>query len=507
MPLNETEIEKYKMLGSLLDFTRIFYRLRTGRKYLTSNPISRESHHITICRELVKVLRGETKRLIINCPPRYGKSELLIHFIAWALAHHADANFIYVSYSHSLAKKQTQTIRQIIQLPHFKDHFGVTLKDDSSAKDNFETTQGGSVYAVGSGGTITGRGAGIQGVHRFGGIICMDDLLKPDEATSDTIRDGINDWYYNTLQSRLNSPETPIVFIGQRLHENDLAAELIKTGDWDTLVLPSIDLAGNALYPEMHDLHALKKMQQEMPYHFAAQYQQDPQPAGGGIFKPEWFVTHEIEPDIISTFITADSAETNKNYNDATVFSFWGLYKIKVADIETDLYGLHWLDCRELRVEPKDLEVEFLNFYADCCKHKSKPVMAAIEKKSTGVTLLSTLKKYQGLQLIEIERNRSSGSKVTRYLEIQPYIAKKLISLPTYGKHTKICIEHCRKITANDTHAHDDIADTLADATKLALVDKTIINRHTNHTDYNALARNFTSNVRRVDYLKKSAYK
>jgi len=503
---NDQGIYQQNLVNSLLYFTKIFYFLRTGRKFEISTPPGRESHYISICRELESVFDGHTNRLIINVPPRYGKTELVIQFVAWGLAQYPDSNFIYTSYSHSLAKKQTQTIRNIIQMPEYRDLFKVSLKDDTSAKDNFETMQGGSVYAAGAGGSITGRGAGINGSRRFGGCIVIDDIIKPDEATSDTVRDSINEWYYNTLQSRTNSPSTPIIFIGQRLHEDDLAATLIKTGDWKTLIIPALDVAGNPLHPTMHDVQTLKRMQETSPYNFASQYQQDPQPAGGGIFKPEWFQLHDHDPHIIATFITCDSAETEKEYNDATVFSFWGLYKIFHNDIETDLYGLHWIDCEELRVEPKDLKPSFLNFYADCMRYKVKPTIAAIEKKSTGVTLLSTLKEYQGLQLIEIERSRASGSKIARFLKAQPYVAQKLISLPNDGRHTYMCVEHCRKITANSSHRFDDIADTLADAIQIALIDKTIINRQVNVTDYNAIAKSMMGSANRIDRLKKSAY-
>lgn len=491
-----------RLFGSPLLFTQTFYKIRTGRDFDLSTPIGRESHYISICRGLKKVLTGEIKRLIINVPPRYGKTELVIQFVAACLAQYADSNFLYVSYSHSLAKKQTQTIREILMLPQFKKIFGVELSDDTTAKDNFETKQGGSVYAAGAGGTITGRGAGIKGCSRFGGAIIIDDIHKPSEVTSDTVRQSVNDWYYNTLQSRLNSPDTPIIFIGQRLHEDDLAANLIRTGDWETLIIPAIDAAGNALHPEMHDIATLKKMQEESPYEFAAQYQQDPQPSGGGIFKPEWFITHEYEPEILSTFITADTAETDKNYNDATVFSFWGIYRIKQREIETDIYGLHWLDCAELRVDPHELEEEFLNFYAHCMRHKVKPLVAALEKKSTGVTLFSTMKKCQGLQILNIERTKASGNKTSRFLSIQPYVATKRISLPLYGKHTQTCIEHCKKITANNTHRFDDIADTLYDAVKLALIDQVIERRVALRGDSQKVAQRIMSQTKRVAEIK-----
>ena len=132
--------------------------------------------------------------------------------------------------------------------------------------------------------------------------------------------------------------------------------------------------------------------------------------------------------------------------------------------------------------------------------------LVAIEKKSTGVTLSSVLKKFQGLQILDIERTKASGDKTSRFLEAQPFVSQGLISLPTYGKHTGMCIEHCRKITANNSHRFDDIADTLYDAIKIALIDKTIIVRSGEKKNYDAIAKNMMSGFKNVDRLKKAAY-
>jgi len=107
-------------------------------------------------------------------------------------------------------------------------------------------------------------------------------------------------------------------------------------------------------------------------------------------------------------------------------------------------------------------------------RHKVKPLMAGIEKKSTGVTLISTLQGMQGLRIIDVERTRKSGSKTDRFIEIQPIIAAKLISLPLNGSHTRMCVTHMGKITANDSHRNDDIADTLHDGIMLGLIDKVV---------------------------------
>lgn len=465
---------KAELLGSLLLFIRVFYKLRTGREFLLSHPDGRESHFITICRDLTDVFYGKTKNLMINIAPRYGKTEILIHFVAWAMARYPDSNFIYCSCTKTLAKTQTAIIKEIISLPAYKKIFGVSISDDSSAKDDFKTTQGGSVYAVGGGGTVIGKGAGIANVGRFGGAFIMDDMHKPDESLSDQIRQGVIDWYYNTAQSRINDPSTPFLYIGQVTHEDDLCMHLRKNAKWKINKLASLDDAGNALYPEKHTRKDLLELKELQPYVFAAQHQQEPQPAGGGIFKPEWFHILDEEPEILATFITCDTAETDKSYNDPSVFSFWGIYKVQEQGIELDQYALHWLDCYEFRCEPKDLEPEFKQFYAQCIHHKIRPRLAAIEKKSTGSTLLSILSNFRGIEIIGVNRTKASGSKAARFLEIQQYVASKSISFTKRARHVDMCIDHLRKITANDSHRFDDIADTLYDAVKIGLIDKYI---------------------------------
>lgn len=506
--LNLIKTDKYhetrkQNLVSFETFIRTFFRLRTGRQFELSEPIGRQSHYRIIIQALERVFRGETKRLIINVPPRYGKTELLIHFVAWTLAHRPDSNYIYVSYGKTLAKKQTQTIREIITRPEYKALFGVTLKQDTTAKDNFETAQNGSIYGTGAEGPITGMGAGIKECIRWGGCAVIDDIHKVEEATSDTMRENVINWYYGTMCSRVNNPAyTPIIYIGQRVHEDDLASRLIKSGEWETVIIPAIDVAGNALHPQMHNLKMLKKMQEENPYNFASQYQQDPQPSGGGLFKKDWFMTLEYEPKIIDTFITCDSAETDKSYNDATVFSFWGVYRIEQQGIDSGIYAIHWLDCWELRIEPWELQASFIDFYRQCMNHSVKPRQAYIEEKSTGTTLVSVMKKMQGLQTIGLKRDKTMGTKTERFRRCQEYVTTGRMTLPTYAKHTDMCIKHMVKITDNNTHRFDDIADTMADAIKIALIDESIGRRFFNQSNDSRKAFLVTEKLRRIQEIK-----
>lgn len=501
-----------RLRSSFLEFTEFFYPILTGRKFIVSCPIGRESHHITISRALTSASRLEipNHRLLINVSPGSGKSTELAMWVAWTLSQWPDSRYLYISYSKVLAAKHTETIKRIMQLSHYQHLFNVRIRHDSKAREYFQTTKGGSVAAFGSGGAITGQDAGLPGLNRFSGAVIIDDAHKPDEVHSDTIRQSVIDNYRETIQQRPRGINVPFIFIGQRLHEDDLGSYLISGKDgyeWHKIILKSIDEAGNALYPEVDTLDKLLKKQETDPYVFASQYQQDPIPSGGALFKPEWFVILEEDPDILCTFIVCDTAETSKSWNDATVFSFFGIYQIEELGRKTNEYGLHWLDCLELRIEPKDLELAFLDFAQECMRHPIKPSSAWIEKKSTGSTLISVLKdKIRTIQIREVERNRSSGSKTERFLRTQPYIASKKVSFTRECKHYTMCVDHMSKITANDVHRWDDIADTLSDAVKIGLIDKMLLSSYIHQTKYNEIARSLTQNNNKIHNLKKNAY-
>jgi predicted phage terminase large subunit-like protein len=501
-----------QLRSSLLNFTRYFYPILTSRQFIVSQPVGRESHHITICRGLTQAARLEipNHRLIVNVSPGSGKSTLLCMWVAWTMANYPDSRFLYISYSKVLAAKHTETIKRIMQLPDYNYLFDVRIRHDSKAREYFQTTAGGAVAAFGSGGAITGQDAGLPGLERFTGAVIIDDAHKPDEVHSDTIRQSVIDNYRETIQQRARGINVPIIFIGQRLHEDDLAAYILASKDgyiWHSILLKSIDDAGNALYPEVNTLESLRIKQERDPYVFASQYQQDPIPAGGALFKPDWFVILEDEPIILYSFITADTAETSKSYNDATVFSFWGVYEITSMGKQTGQFGLHWIDCWETRIEPKDLKETFLDFWSQCMRYNKVPQLIAIEKKSTGGTLISLLSEIRTARVIDIPRTRESGNKTKRFLDTQPYIAERRVSFSLNARHSKFCIEHMAKITANETHRWDDIADTCADAVRLALIDKTFVNFYVSPKDYNDIATTMFGEAPRLNRIRDKAYK
>lgn len=499
------------LLSSFFEFTRFMFKERTGREFIVSRPVSHVSHFIEICNALEDVFFGRITHLLINCPPGWSKSELVKMFIAWTYAWHSDCNHLYISFAHELASSHTHIIKQTLMMPIYRRLFPhVEINRESSAKDFFKTTDGGAVAAFGSTGPVTGRDAGLPGLDRYSGGVFVDDIHKPDEVHSDVIREKVKRNFIETIAPRCRGYNVPIVIIGQRLHQDDLFTYLLNGEDgnkWNHVNIKALDDAGNARYPEVMPREALINMRQYKPYVFASQYQQDPIPAGGGLFKEDYFPLLEHCPPILATFITVDTSETEKDWNDKTVFSFWGLYEIKHKNIAVpDLFGLHWLNCVQMNLEPKDLEDEFLDFWASCMTFSVKPQCAIIEKKSTGVTLVSVLKKTQGIKVIGIDRTVKSGSKTQRFIDMQQYIAAKQVSLPLLAKHTKMCLEHMTDITANNTHRFDDIADTCYDAVNAAFIDKIIVQQVASKTDYGQLANSMGQRDKEIDALRRKAY-
>jgi len=243
-----TPAEIAHLRTDLLAFTEYMFRERRHADLMVA------PFHKDLCEVLERVVIGDINRLIINIPPRSGKTEIAVkNFIAWCMGNFPDAEFIHASYSKTLATSNTSEIREIMSHEAFAEVFGPpSFRHDTNAKDHFKTADGGHVYATGAEGTITGFGAGKMR-ETFGGAIVIDDPHKAGEATSDVRRQSVLDWFTVTVESRKNRLETPIILIMQRLHEDDLTGFLLGGGNgekWHHHIIPAIDGDGQSFWPE-----------------------------------------------------------------------------------------------------------------------------------------------------------------------------------------------------------------------------------------------------------------
>lgn len=289
MPTRQ-EIIRSKCIADTLWATRYFFYAENARRFNVGE------HHKRIAAALDRVFSGQCTRLIINCPPRYSKTEMLKAFVKKGLAINPASKYIMLSYSANLALDNSERIKDAVASEWYTDLFPwVQIKRDSRSKQKWYTTAGGGIYATSSDGQVTGFGAGLvkeEGAEDFdiesnagawGGAIIIDDPLKPLDASSPVKRQKVNDQFENTIRSRVNDRSTPIIIIMQRLHKQDLCGYLLdlEPDEWEVLSLPalSVDSEGRetALYPFKHTVEELHKIQAANRFTFETQYQQNPQ--------------------------------------------------------------------------------------------------------------------------------------------------------------------------------------------------------------------------------------
>lgn len=316
-------------LSGTLNYTRYFFKARFGRKFVVND------HHVRICQALDDVIDGKIKKLIINIAPRYSKTELVVkNFISYGLAINPSAKFLHLSYSDDLANDNSEEVRDIVKSEEYKRVFPyVDIKRTSDAKKKWYTTEGGGMYATAAGGQVTGFGAGavdeendlskeleeFKPSSKFAGALIIDDPVKPEDAISDTPREKVNQRFETTIRNRVNSRNTPIIIIMQRLHEHDLCGYLMETepGEWSVLSLPAIvyeDGKEKALWEFKHTLEELYRMQRVNSYVFETQYMQNPTPMEGLMYGK--FKTYETIP-ITNRAIRknyTDTADTGSDY-------------------------------------------------------------------------------------------------------------------------------------------------------------------------------------------------
>ena len=193
------------------------------------------SWHIEVLAwHLEQVRCGKIKRLIINMPPRSLKSiAASVAFPAFVLGHDPKKRLICVSYSGDLARKHSNDFRALLEAPWYREFFPCTRIGLKDSETEIDLTGRGFRMATSVGGTLTGRG---------GDIIIIDDPLKPDDALSETKRTAANQWFTNTLLSRLDDKRKgAIIVVMQRVHMDDLTGFLLEQSDeWVVVNLPAI---------------------------------------------------------------------------------------------------------------------------------------------------------------------------------------------------------------------------------------------------------------------------
>jgi len=295
-------------------------------------------HIDCIAEHLQAVTDGQIRNLIINMPPRNGKSNIVSKtWPTWSWTRRPGLRWIFISYSQQLAETFSKDRRDLLESDWYKENWGnvVKLMPDQNQKREFMNTARGKMTATSIGGTLTGQGADI---------IVIDDGIDPKRAHSKAERESTIRFVKQVISTRLNDKKKgAIVEISQRTHKSDISGTLLSEGDYVHLCLPAIAPKrtvitfpitktefvrepGHVLHPDREDKDVLdrQKIRMRLPgltaeQAYESQYQQNPTSDEGGMFQRSYWRYYSILPRINWKQWTWDTAMEEGEENDYTV--------------------------------------------------------------------------------------------------------------------------------------------------------------------------------------------
>ena len=244
-------------------------------------------HHLLLIRELEALAAGQFDRLMFLLPPGSAKSTYTSQlFPAWFLAKYPDSQVIAASHTEGLARHFGRIVRGLMD--EHSQRLGASPERGNRAAGRFGVVGGGSYFATGVRGPVTGRRADL--------VIIDDPVKNQAEADSAAARDQLWNWFRSDLVTRLK-PGGRVALAMTRWHPDDLAGRLLSTSEeWRVVRLPALAEAGDllgrkpgeALWPQWEDAAALERKRQVLGDRtFEALFQQSPSLAGGRLFKTD----------------------------------------------------------------------------------------------------------------------------------------------------------------------------------------------------------------------------
>jgi predicted phage terminase large subunit-like protein len=413
-------------------------------------------HHKVMAKKFEEIASGKIKRLIINMPPRHTKSEFASFLLpAWFLGKYPGKKIIQTSNTAELAVGFGRKVRNLVDSEQYAKIFpNVNLRSDSKAAGRWATNSGGEYFAIGVGGTVTGKGADL---------LIIDDPHSEQEAalaaTSPEIFDKVYEWYTSGPRQRLQ-PGGSIVVVMTRWSKRDLTGRIIQSSidkdgndDWEVIDFPAILPSGNPLWPEFWSLQELEALRSELPAgKWNAQYQQSPTSEEGAIIKRDWWKIWEDERPPVCEFIIQswDTAFTKSERSDYSACTTWGVFYMNENPNDPNVI---LLDAFKKRMEFPELKEKAFNHYKEW-----EPDAFIVEAKASGAPLIFELR-AMGIPVSEFTPSRGND-KMVRINSVSDLFASGKVWAPG----TRWADELIEEMAAFPNSDHDDLVDSSTQA-------------------------------------------
>jgi predicted phage terminase large subunit-like protein len=329
----------------------------------------------------------------------------------------------------------------------------VHLKSDSKAAGRWGTSGGGDYFAIGVGGTVTGKGADL---------LIIDDPHSEQEAalaaTDPTVFDKVYEWYTSGPRQRLQ-PGGSIIVVMTRWSKRDLTGKILQAAieregeEWEIIDFPAILPSGNPLWPEFWPLVELEALRNELPLSkWNAQYMQQPTSESGAIVKREWWKEWEPEDPPKCEFIIQswDTAFTKNERSDYSACTTWGVF---YHNENPDDANIILLDAFKRRMEFPELKEKAYSHYMDW-----EPDAFIVEAKASGAPLIFELRQM-GIPVSEFTPSRGND-KIARINSVSDLFASGKVWAP----RTRWAEEVMEEMAAFPNSDHDDLVDSSTQA-------------------------------------------
>ena len=412
-------------------------------------------HHALMARKFEEIAEGKTKRLIINMPPRHTKSEFASFMLpAWFLGRFPGKKIIQCSNTAELAVGFGRKVRNLVDSEVYAKIFpNVALRSDSKAAGRWSTNANGEYFAIGVGGTVTGKGADL---------LIIDDPHSEQEAAlasaDPSVFDKVYEWYTSGPRQRLQ-PGGSIVVVMTRWSKRDLTGKILQAmtdrdGDeWEIIELPAILPSEKPLWPEFWSYDELSKLRIELPLSkWSAQYQQNPTSEEGALVKREWWMEWEKETPPMCQFVIQswDTAFTKNERSDYSACTTWGVF---FKDENENDPHIILLDALKERMEFPELKARALEYYQEW-----QPDAFIIEAKASGAPLIFELRRM-GIPVQEFTPTRGND-KISRLNSVTDLFASGKVWAP----RKRWAEEVIEEMAAFPNSDHDDLVDSSTQA-------------------------------------------